>query len=173
MLASTYFQTKENKIMSYNCELLERPAQPVLSIRTRAALQNLPQVLGPAYGAIAQYLGQKGQQPAGAPFVAYYNTDMQNLDMEIGFPVTGQIPGEGEIQANEIPGGKLLTCLHVGPYDKVGAAYEAMQQWLEVNAREAIGVAYEFYLNDPMATAPEALQTQIIFPLKAQVASVA
>ena len=159
--------------MSYNCELLERPAQPVLSIRTHAAVQNLPQVLGQSYGAIAQYLGQIGQQPAGAPFVAYYNMDMQNLDIEIGFPVAGQVSGQGEIQAGEIPGGKLLTCLHIGPYDKSTAAYEAMQQWLDANACEATGVAYEFYLNDPTVTPPDALQTQILFPLKAQVPSAA
>jgi effector-binding domain-containing protein len=159
--------------MSYNCELLERSAQPVLSIRAHTAVQNLPQVLGQSYGAIAQYLGQMGQQPAGAPFVAYYNMDMQNLDIEIGFPVASQLPGKGEIAGNEIPGGKALTCLHVGPYDKSPAAYEAMQQWLQTNACEATGVAYEFYLNDPMVTAPEALQTQIMFPLKAQVPSTA
>ncbi len=159
--------------MSYECELSERPAQPVLSIRTHVAVQDLPQVLGQSYGAIAQYLGRLGQQPAGAPFVAYFNLDMQNLDLEIGFPVTGQIAGQGEIQASEIPGGKLLTCLHIGPYDKLTAAYAAMQHWLEANALEATGVAYEFYLNDPTSTAPEALQTQIIFPLKAQVPAVA
>ena len=95
--------------MTYNCELLERSAQPVLSIRTHATVQNLPQVLGQSYGAIAQYLGQIGQQPAGAPFAAYYNLDMQNLDLEIGFPVAGQVAGQGEIQTSEIPGGKLLT----------------------------------------------------------------
>jgi len=34
--------------------------------------------------AIAQYLGEQGQQPAGAPFEDYYNMDMQYLDVEIG-----------------------------------------------------------------------------------------
>jgi effector-binding domain-containing protein len=154
--------------MSYECELVERPAQPVLSIRTHTAMQNLPQVLGQAYAAIEQYLAQVGQPPAGAPFAAYYNFDMQNLDIEIGFPVAGQIPGQDEIRLSEIPGGKLLTCLHTGPYDKSMGAYEAMQQWLQANAREATGVAYEFYLNDPTVTAPGALQTQIVFPLKAK-----
>jgi effector-binding domain-containing protein len=153
--------------MSYNCELLERSAQPVLSIRTHVAVQNLPQMLGQSYGAIAQYLGQMGQQPAGAPFVAYYNMDMQNLDVEIGFPVADQLSGKDEILLSEIPGGKLLACLHTGPYEKSTAAYEAMQNWLDANGCEATGVAYEFYLNDPAVTPPDALQTQIMFPLKA------
>jgi effector-binding domain-containing protein len=153
--------------MNYTCELLERPAQPVLSIRTRAAVQDLPRVLGQSYGAIAQYLGQLQLSPAGAPFVAYYNQNMQDLELEIGFPVAGQIAGQGEIQPGQIPGGKLLACLHIGPYDQCAGAYEALRQWLAENQREATGVAYEVYLNDPLTTAPEALQTQIIFPLKA------
>lgn len=152
--------------MNYQCELIERSAQPVLSIRARAAVQNLPQVLGQAYDAIAQYLAQLGQQPAGAPFTAYYNMDMQDLDLEIGFPVASSLPGKDSIQAGEIPGGQGVSCLHVGPYDKVAAAYEAAERWMQANDHEATGVAYEFYLNDPGQTPPDALQTQILLPLK-------
>ncbi len=82
--------------MSYQCELVNRSTQPTLTIRTRTAVQNLPQVLGPAYGAILQYAGQLGVQPCGAPFVAYHNMDMQDLDIEIGFPFAQELTGLGE-----------------------------------------------------------------------------
>lgn len=152
--------------MSYQCEIKQQPAQPALSIRARTPVQDLGQVVGKAYGAIAQYLGEMGEQPAGPPFVAYYNMDMQDLDAEIGFPVSRKLPGRGDIQASEIPGGELATCLHIGPYDKVGAAYEALSRWIQDNGRAATGVAYEIYLNDPSQTLPQQLQTQILFPLK-------
>ncbi len=152
--------------MPYKCEVIDRPAQPALAVRTRAAVQNLPAVLGQAYGAIMQHAGKLGAQPAGAPFVAYYNMDMQDLDIEIGFPFAQKVKGQGNVQAGEIPGGQAATCLHVGPYDKVGGAYEALQQWLQANRREATGVSYEFYLNDPQTTPPADLQTQVVFPLK-------
>ena len=152
--------------MSHACEVTERPAQPALSIRTRTPVQDLPQALGQAFGSIAQYLGQSGQQPVGPAFTAYYNMDMQDLDVEIGFPVSGTLPGAGEIQPSEIPGGKAATCLHVGPYSEVGPAYNALTQWIEENGYEATGVAYEMYLNDPSDTPPEELKTQIVFPLK-------
>jgi hypothetical protein len=44
---------KEEK-MSYKCEVKEQPTQLTLSIRTRTSVQDLAQVLGKAYGAIAQ-----------------------------------------------------------------------------------------------------------------------
>ena len=41
--------------MSYQCEVKEQPAQKTLSIRTRAAVQDLPRLLEEGFGAIAQY----------------------------------------------------------------------------------------------------------------------
>ena len=152
--------------MSYQCELLNWSAQPTLAIRTRTAVQNLPQVLGQAYGAIMQYAGPLGVQPSGAPFVAYHNMDMQDLDIEIGFPFAQALTGQGDIQAGEIPGGKAVTCLHIGPYDQVGGAYEALQKWFGAHSYIPTGVAYEFYLNDPQTTPPSELRTQVVFPLK-------
>ena len=153
--------------MSYNCEVKEQSAQPTLSIRTRTSVQNLPQVFGKAYGAIAQYLGGLGEQPAGPPFAAYHNMDMQNLDVEIGFPVSRRLPGEGGIQAGEIPGGRAATCLYTGPYSEIELAYNALTQWIKDNGYEIAGVAYEMYLNDPSQTPPQELKTQILFPLRA------
>lgn len=154
--------------MSIKCELIERPTQPALTIRTRTAVQNLHQVMGQSLGAIAQYLGQMGQQPAGAPFAAYYNMDMQNMDVEIGFPIASKVADRGEIHMGEIPGGKAVSCVFVGPYDKVTAAYDALNQWMQANKAEPTGVAYEVYLNDPSQVPPEAIQTQILFPLKSR-----
>ena len=152
--------------MEYRCELLDRPAQPTLVVRTRTPAQSLPQVVGQAYGAIMQYAGQLGFQPSGAPFVAYYNMDMEDLDMEIGFPFEQKPKGKDNVLASEIPGGRAAACLHVGPYDQLGAAYEALHKWMQANGHVPTGVAYEFYLNDPQATPPAELQTQLVFPLK-------
>ena len=152
--------------MSYQCEVKEQPPQPTLTIRTRTSVQNLPQLIGKSYGAIIQYLGQLSQYPAGAPFAAYYNMDMQNLDVELGFPVAKELPGKDEIKPGRIPGGKFGVVLHTGPYDKVGPAYEALAKFVAEKGYEATGVAYEVYLNDPMQTKPEDLKTQVMFPLK-------
>ena len=152
--------------MSYKCKVKEQPTQATLAIRTRVSVQDLPQVLGKAYGAIAQYLGESGEQPAGPPFAAYYNMDMQALDVEIGFPVSRKLSGKGDIQAGEIPGGKVATCLYTGPYSDIEPAYNALSQWMKENGYEATGIAYEMYLNDPGQTPPQELQTQIVFPLK-------
>jgi effector-binding domain-containing protein len=135
-------------------------------IRTTTSMQDLSNVLGKSYGAVVQYLGALGEAPAGPPFAVYYNMDMENLDIGIGFPVAKALPGEGKIKAEEIPAGKYASCLYTGSYEDIGEAYDALTAWVEENDYEATGLAYEFYLNDPGETPPEELQTQILFPLK-------
>ena len=146
--------------------LLDRPAQPTLVIGTRTPVQGLPQVVAQAYGAIMHYASRLGVQPGGAPFVAYHNMDMEDLDLEIGFPFAQKVPGEGTILAGEIPGGKAAACVHVGPYDQLGAAYAALHEWMQAHGHVPTGVAYEVYLNDPQATPPAELQTWVVFPLR-------
>lgn len=152
--------------MAYNCEVKEQAAQPTLVVRKRAPVDELPRVLGESYLAIMQYIMELGEEPVGPPFAAYHNMDMQDLDVEIGFPVSGGLPGKGDIRAGEIPGGKVATCLYVGPYDRVEPAYNALAKKIEEEGCEATGVAYEMYLNDPGQTPPEELRTLILLPLK-------
>lgn len=152
--------------MTYKCEVKEQDAQLTLSIRTKTSVQDLPQLVGKSYGAIAQYLGELGAYPAGPPFAVYYNMDMQNLDVEIGFPVSKKFPNKGDIKASEIPSGKFASCLYTGPYNEIEPAYNELSQWIKDNGYEASGVAYEIYLSDPGQTPPEELQTVISFLLK-------
>ncbi|NWJ96274.1 MAG: GyrI-like domain-containing protein [Chloroflexi bacterium] len=144
----------------------EQPTQPTLSLRTRTTVQDLPQLVGRVYGAVTQYLGELGEPPAGPPFVIYYNMDLQDLDLELGFPVSKVFPGKGEIKASEFPGGRVATCLYTGPYPECGSAYEALGQWVKDKGYETTGLAYEVYLNSPAEVSPQDLETVISFPLK-------
>jgi effector-binding domain-containing protein len=122
-------------------------------------------LMGEAYGKIGQYLGVLNEVPIGPPFAAYYNDDMQDLDVAIGFPVARVLEGRDEIQAGELPGGRIATCVHTGPYSEIEPAYDALSAWVADQGLEPTGVAYEFYLNDPQTTPPEDLQTRIVYPL--------
>jgi len=113
-----------------------------------------------------QYLGQLNEQASGAPFVTYYNMDMQDLDIDIGIPVAKKIADKDDIKLIEIPEGKYASCLYIGPYTGMAPAYELLTKYVEDKGLESTGIAYEMYLNDPAVVPPEKLQTQILFPLK-------
>ncbi|HWR62238.1 MAG TPA: GyrI-like domain-containing protein [Clostridia bacterium] len=152
--------------MNYNIELKEKNAQPVLAIRKITSVGELPREIGLAYGAIMQYLGELGEQPAEAPYTAYYNLDMEHLDVEMGFPVSKQLAGKGDIKVSELPAGKYSECMYKGPYAEMAPVYEAMNGWIAEKGFEATGVAYEVYYNSPEEVAESELLTRIMFPLK-------
>ncbi len=152
--------------MKYKCGAEEQFPQPVLLIHTTTPVQNLPQTLGQGYQTIMEYLGELQNQPAGAPFVAYYNMDMANLDIDIGFPVNGSLPAKGSIQSSKLPAGRIATCEYTGPYPEMAGAYDELNQFIKENGYEPTGVVYEFYLNEPGAVPPEELKTRIVFILK-------
>ncbi|MGB5910565.1 MAG: GyrI-like domain-containing protein [Promethearchaeia archaeon] len=148
------------------CEVKEQKVQHSLSIRKTTSVQNLAEVLGESYMRIMHYMGEIGECPTGAPYTAYFNMDMQNLEVEIGFPVATKLPEKGDIKPSEIPAGKYASCIHTGPYNEMEPSYDALTKWVDNNGYKPSGIAYEFYLNDPGDTPPDKLQTQILFLLK-------
>ena len=151
-------------MLTYSCELKTLPERPTVAVRTRAAVQDMPKVFQQAFGELMAYLGKVGEQPAGMPYGAYHNMDMQDLDVEIGFPVSRELDGEGEIRPSKLPGGRWASTMHVGPYDQLSLAYEALMGWVEKQGYEAGGAAYEFYLSGPEVP-PEQIKTEVAFPL--------
>ena len=154
--------------MADNFELLEVTPRPVLGIRVRTPLEGIAQKLGESYGAIGEYLGELGEPMVGAPYAAFYNMDMQDLDVEIGMQVSRELPGRETIQAGYIPGGKAASAINTGPYRAMEATYEALAKWMAENGLEPTGVAYEFYIDDPAEIPQKDIRTQIYFPLKAK-----
>lgn len=151
--------------MSNKCKKIERDAQLVLSIRTKTSVEQLPQLLGESYMKIMQYLQEQGELPAGAPFAGYFNLDMQNMDVEIGIPVSRKLPEKENIKTSEIPAGEYASCIYTGPYDKIEPAYNALTEWAAKKGYTPSGIAYELYIDDPGVTPPEELRTQILFLL--------
>lgn len=151
--------------MEYNCKIEDKPAQPTLGARAHTSVENLSVFLAEAFGEVIEYLELLGEVPSGPPYAVYYNMDMQNLDVEAGFPVEKMMPGDEVVHPGEVPAGQRASVLHAGPYDKLGDAYQTLTDFIKEEGYEPSGVAYEFYLNSPREFPPEKLETLIVFPL--------
>lgn len=150
--------------MEYKIELVKAEAQPVAYIRTRCAQANLPSTIGGSYGKIMQHLGSVRVQPACAPYAAYYNLDMNDLDVEMGFPVPEVIDPAGDVQFRVLPDGYQIETLYKGPYSGMIEAYTQMQVWMEKNGYQVSGPVFEYYLTPPEVPESEHL-TKIVFPV--------
>ena len=147
-------------------KLEELQAKPVLSIRTHSSVEKLPQLIGDSYHRIAAYMQEIGEQPKEVPFVAYYNMDMQNLDIEIGFPVSKKLPAKDDIQASETMAGKAAICMYKGPYSGMEKIYNEIFEWIGKKGYQPKGVFYEYYYNSPGEVPESELLTRIVIPLK-------
>ncbi len=140
--------------------------QNVLSVRSETTLQELPLLVDSAYQKIAAYLKELGETPTDVPFTAYHKMEVDNMDVEIGFPVSKPLPEKGDIKPRIIPKGRVLSCSYVGPYSGLSDPYAEMYGWIAANDYEPIGVVYEYYYNSPDEVPEEELVTKIVIPLK-------
>lgn len=145
--------------------VLYQRKQPALSVRTRTKVEDLPMLIGSAYAKMAAYLKEKNEILADVPFVAYHNMDMQDLDVEIGFPVVNELEGEDEIKPSAIMEGKVVFCMYRGAYHLIEPVYMEMLAYIEENKMEMGGCSYEYYYNGPNFPEEEYL-TKIIIPVK-------
>lgn len=149
-----------------NIEVVNKNDQPIIFIRTTTRMQDLPKVIGPGYQKLADYLKEMGEYIGGVPFVAFHNMDMENLDIEMCFPVTHPMKPKGEIQPGVIPAGLFLTTTYLGPYQEAMPVYEEMAKWLEERGFRLAGPHYEHYCNDPGEVDEKHLLTLISWPIE-------
>lgn len=152
--------------MSYIFQIAETEKQPVLSVRLTTSAANLPEIVGKTYGSVLNHIVESGEEPLGPAFIAYYNMDMDNLTVEIGFPVAKEIEGKGDITLRYIPEGKKAAGFHKGAYGEMGPFYEKLAAWISQKGYEPTGVVYEYYYNSPQEIPESELLTKVEFLLK-------
>jgi effector-binding domain-containing protein len=141
--------------------------QPIATIRVTTEPSRMGETLHDVLPEVRSYLERVGANPAGPPFVRYFNYDEDEADFEAGFPVAESVPGEGRIAAGELPGGLAAVTAHVGPYEGLQDAHEAMGEWVLANGHDPSGPVWEVYVTDPREEAdPSRRRTEVVWPLR-------
>jgi effector-binding domain-containing protein len=109
--------------------------------------------------------------PAGALIGIYYNSPAeappQDLDWEMGFPVTEQAFVQPPLEKKVWTFTQVATALHKGTYETTGETIMKILDWMDVNGYVQAGPVLERYLDmDPSAVKPEDLRTEVWIPVK-------
>ena len=148
-------------------ELIQQAEQFTLHVRLKTSVGGLNEAFDKNFALIESYLSEIGEQPAAAPYAAYYNHDMQDLDVEMGFPVAKALPGRDEIKAGIIPAFEQAVCgIHKGSYNSLDETYGQIYQYIADNNFEISGAHYDFYISNPDNTSENELITRIAIPVK-------
>jgi effector-binding domain-containing protein len=123
--------------------------------------------LGHAFEATARYLAKWGAGPVGMPFARYHRLDDGRIEVEAGFAAITPVAGEADVEPSDLPAGPAAVTMHVGPYDAIGSAYDALGSWIEAHGGVATGDPYERYLTDPNENPdPTTWRTEVVAPYR-------
>ncbi|MFO1076849.1 MAG: GyrI-like domain-containing protein [Planctomycetota bacterium] len=148
-------------------QIVERPAQPVVSIRVKCKPGEISATLGMLLPEIMGHIMASGGKMAGPPFSRYHAWSDAEIDLEAGIPVVGKIEEKGRIKNSELPGGKVVTCWHIGPYEKLTGAHEGLRAHLQAEKLKARGGVWEVYWTDPgMVQDQSKWRTQLFAPIE-------
>jgi effector-binding domain-containing protein len=140
--------------------------QSIISIRDRHRQSELPAFLGWAFGDLFSHLKVLGVEPAGPPFVIYHAFGPDDIDAEVCVPVSQPVTASGRSESRVLPAMTVARTLHVGPYEALGSAYAAVNDWTAIHGFEAAGPMRERYLNGPgEAASPADYRTEIEIPI--------
>lgn len=151
----------------YEIHAEARQAQLTAVARATLPVAEIGPWLGTTYGAIAGLLAARRAAPAGPPFARFHMLGDGRFDVEAGFPVSRPIEPSGDVQPSELPGGQVAVTVHVGPYDQMEPAYQALASWVTDHGGELAGDAWEVFFSDPAAEPdPATWRTEIVQPYR-------
>ncbi len=108
-----------------------RPAQPYVGIRGTVTMATFP-AIADRMPEVFAFLGARGVAPAGPPFFRYRTVDMsRELVVEAGVPTAGEVAGEGDVFADELPAGRYVSVTHVGHPAELVARTAELLAWAE------------------------------------------
>lgn len=151
--------------MSYDIQVRKLARQPAAVIRLRCAPEQISSQLASAFGEIGGYLNDAGIDLEDAGVYARFLVDGPEIDVEAGFTVPTPIVAKGRVKPGELPECEAAVTLHVGPYEGLPAAQNAIRNWIAENDREPDGAPWELYLSGPEEP-PSQWKTEVYWPLK-------
>ena len=146
-------------------EITQVRPQNVASVRESIAHDDMTEALGRMFQEVAAVLARQGVGPSGPRF-ARWHTFGDSIDLEAGMPVAAPIRPEGNVRASSLPGGPAAHAIHMGHYERLQAAYQAISDWIERTGRRPGEGPWEVYTTDPTTEPdPERWRTDIHWPL--------
>src|ERR1051326_6475593 len=63
----------------------------------------------------------------------------------VGAEVSEPFAGNDRIHCCTVPGGRVVTPVHFGPYERLSEAHAAIREWCARHGRRCSGVSWEIY----------------------------
>lgn len=150
---------------SYQVRVLDLPNVPVAVIRRIASAGELSKVVPELCGVV--WTAVRGQGVAAGRHVAiYWNGDIR---LEVGVELEGPFVEQEPVIRSATPAGPAAVVTHLGPYNQLGAAHDAVRTWCAANGHRLAGPNWEIYghWQSEWNSNPALIRTDVFYQLQA------
>ncbi|MGZ4124924.1 MAG: GyrI-like domain-containing protein [Actinomycetota bacterium] len=153
--------------MTYEVREKDVPEMLVASVTRTASVATIGKEIQEAFATLMEAIGPVGFG-RGMPGTVCLRLGDERSDgtWEIFLPADRPFePPEG-IEVKMQPAMHVAFTTHVGRYDGVGQAHEAIDAWLRREQRPMLGPPRELYLNDPRQAGEDQAITEVQVPIR-------
>jgi effector-binding domain-containing protein len=151
--------------MKYDVVVETAEVELVAAVRATVPVRDIARAWKPALDQVWAFLKTAGELEPGHNLFLYHHPERRDQAMNIDFGVQVARPFEPEsdVRCIETPIGEVAKTVHVGPYDRLGEAHNAIHAWCAANKRKIAQASWEIYgdWNDD----PSLLETTIKYLL--------
>jgi effector-binding domain-containing protein len=132
--------------MNYEFRVLQTPERQLIAIHDQARGGELPAKIRENLDKVWTYLRANAAK-AKHNVVVYRDLDRATgvMTIDVGVQVESALPGNGVVVPVNIPGGLVVTTVHLGPYDKLGGASSALHEFCRTHDHPIAGPTWEVY----------------------------
>ena len=137
------------------------------AIRRRVTIAAIGTVWRPALDEVWSFLHAHPDLREGGHNVFLYRHPARRdepMDIDFGVEVVREFAPSGDVRPVRTPGGRAAVATHLGPYDQLGRAHDAVHTWAAANGVEFAGMSWEIY-GDP-ADDPAKTETTVMYLLR-------
>ena len=145
----------------------EYPEQVTAVVTGVVPMAELRNFFDRAFQELSRYVAEGGIDPAGPALALYRGVPGETVDVEVGFPVRGQVAPSGPVVAGRIPASRVVTCVHRGDYDGLGASWTRLAEWAQEHELVLTDRMWEVYVTEPRPGAdPADMVTRLFWALR-------
>jgi effector-binding domain-containing protein len=141
-------------------------AQPLAAVKRCALSREAGSIWKSALDLVWEFLHRhEGLRTDGHNCFLYHHSVHRDAAMDIyfGVQVVRPFESQGEVICTETPAGEVAMTTHVGGYEKLAAAHDAIHSWRTATGRTLGGCSWEIYGDWTYDTTK--LKTQVVYLL--------
>jgi effector-binding domain-containing protein len=136
--------------LEYEILVINALPRELAAIRERVSLPELSETFPRLLNEVWQLLNESKVHSTGHNVTLYESAEHDASGVLVfeawfGVEVHEALPDSNRVRSAQTPGGAVACTMHLGTYDGVAEAHEALQRWCEANNRPITGKSWEVY----------------------------